>query len=414
MRAVKSWGLAFILVVIMGAWMVTGTLVQGGKGPHDGEVTVTEAIDGGDGPVSKVVEASGMAVEPHHEEGVTDPALSIAERSTLSGNDGASLRSVRTQKFTMGAMPLDVTLRGTTAAYAKVQASARTGDIIKTVDVEVGQRVAQGDLICSLDTGTRQAAIDQAQASVAQASVALEKARNDLATNAALREKGLASPNSGEAFQTALSGAEAAYEAASVGLRNRQVELENTEIRATVPGIIQRPVARVGDLLNPGQSCATIIQLDPMTFNSAVPQAHIGLARIGLEAEIRTIDNHVATGKVSYVAASADAATRTFPVEIEFSNPDGVFLDGQTASAVVSLGSVPATLIPQSITTLAPDGQLGVQGVVDGTVKFYPVTIINDTNEGAWVTGLPLVAEIIIVGQDYVSEGQTVDATLVN
>jgi multidrug efflux system membrane fusion protein len=242
----------------------------------------------------------------------------------------------------------------------------------------------------------------------------LEKARNDLATNAALREKGLASPNSGEAFQTALSGAEAAYEAASVGLRNRQVELENTEIRATVPGIIQRPVARVGDLLNPGQSCATIIQLDPMTFNSAVPQAHIGLARIGLEAEIRTIDNHVATGKVSYVAASADAATRTFPVEIEFSNPDGVFLDGQTASAVVSLGSVPATLIPQSITTLAPDGQLGVQGVVDGTVKFYPVTIINDTNEGAWVTGLPLVAEIIIVGQDYVSEGQTVDATLVN
>lgn len=401
-----------MLLIIFG-WMATGTLVKGGLGPEDGEVTVVSAIEGEDGPLTRAVQASGLALEPHHKEGVANPALSIAERNALAISDDGPARSVRTRTYTIAPMPMDVTLRGQTAANGTVDASARTSDIVREVHVTAGGRVQVGDLICSLDSGTRDASVDQARAALAQAEASLQQAQNDFNVNAALREKGLVSENSAEAVAAALRSAEANREAAQVALSNREVERRNTEIRATVAGIIQRPIASVGDLLNSGQSCAKIIQLDPMVFIGAIPQVHINLARTGLTAEIRTINDQMATGSVRYISASADPRTRTFEVEIEFPNPSGAILDGLTAQATVSLGNFPAHLIPQSIMTLNHEGVVGVRGVQDNRVVFYPTQILKDARDGAWVAGLPPVVDLIVIGQEYVIDGQLVDATLV-
>jgi len=304
-----------------------------------------------------------------------------------------------------------VQLRGHTQANGTVDASVRTSDILRTVEVTAGQKVEEGDLICTLDAGTRSASVDQARAAVAQAEAALQQAQNDFEINAALRDKGLVSDNSAEAQAAALRSAEANHEAALVALRNREVEQRNTEVRATVSGIIQRPIAKVGDLLNMGQSCARIIQLDPMLFIGTVPQVHIDLARTGLPAEIRTINNQTAAGEVRYVSASADPQTRTFEVEIEFSNADNAILDGLTAEATIDLGSVPAHLVPQSIMTLNADGVLGLKAVEDGVVVFYPTQTLRDTREGAWVSGLPVSVDLIVIGQEYVVDGQAVAAS---
>ena len=411
MRALKSYGIAIILVIVLGAWLATGTLVRGGLGPEKGEVTVVSAIEPNGGILTKTVEATGIAVEPHHVSGEEDPSLSIAERNALHSDEGGELRSVRTRHFTISLMPLSVQLRGHTQANGTVDASVRTSDILRTVEVTAGQKVEEGDLICTLDAGTRSASVDQARAAVAQAEAALQQAQNDFEINAALRDKGLVSDNSAEAQAAALRSAEANHEAALVALRNREVEQRNTEVRATVSGIIQRPIAKVGDLLNMGQSCARIIQLDPMLFIGTVPQVHIDLARTGLPAEIRTINNQTAAGEVRYVSASADPQTRTFEVEIEFSNADNAILDGLTAEATIDLGSVPAHLVPQSIMTLDADGVLGLKAVEDGVVVFYPTQTLRDTREGAWVSGLPVSVDLIVIGQEYVVDGQAVAAS---
>ena len=154
-----------------------------------------------------------------------------------------------------------------------------------------------------------------------------------------------------------------------------------------------------------------IVQLDPMVFVGAVPQSRIDLAKLGLAAQIKTINGTTATGKVTYIAVSSDPATRSFPVEIAFPNPDGRVKDGLTAEATVDLGTIPAHLLPQSVMTLDSEGKLGVQTVEAGIVVFHPITILQDTRAGVWVTGLPASADIIILGQEYVTVGQTVDAT---
>jgi multidrug efflux system membrane fusion protein len=63
------------------------------------------------------------------------------------------------------------------------------------------------------------------------------------------------------------------------------------------------------------------------------------------------------------------------------------------------------------VLTLDDEGAMGVRTVENGEVKFYPVTIVSDSREGVWVTGLPAKVDVITVGQEFVVPGQKVNAT---
>lgn len=392
MRAIYSYGAAAVIILIIAAWLSTGTLVAGGNGPGKGERPIIALL----GDEEAVVE--------HHAEGAAegngeevDPFLTIAERVAQNGGSSEEERSVRTQTFVVQPLALEAPLRGRTKAKASVSIVPETQGVVQTVHVEKGQRVAAGDLLCTLDQGTRAAAVAQAEASLAQAQQSYE-------TNAALREKGLAPANSANAVEVALRAAEAA-------LDNAKAELDRTEVRTEVAGIVQDPLASPGSMLGPGAPCATVVELDPMLFVGAIPEARIGLAKTGLPATITTVTGKKVEGKVSYIASTADPATRSFAVEIEIPNADLGLRDGLTAEALVNLGTAPAHLLPQSVLTLDDEGVLGVRAVEDDVVAFYEVTIVRDTREGVWVTGLPPRIDIITVGQEYVQAGQKVKAT---
>jgi multidrug efflux system membrane fusion protein len=411
MRALFSYGVAFLILVLAGIWLGTGTLVMGGNGPGKGEQPIISVIEGEEhGPIATQLAESGVLAQ-HETEHAIDPHMTIAQRNEEAMGANTQLQSVRTSTYVAQPMSIEVPLRGRTQAKASVGAVAETAGIVDTVHVTKGQNVAVGDLLCTLDQGTRAAAVAQATAGLEQANASLAQAQSDFDTNAELRNKGLAAPNTARQLEVTLSAAKAAISSAQAGLDNAQAELDRTEIHAKVAGVVQDPLVVAGAMLAMGQPCATIVQLDPMVFIGQVPEARIALARLGLEASIKTITGQEVSGKVTFISSTADAATRSFPVEIEFANAGGAIRDGITATATVNMGSAPAHLVPQSVLTLNDDGVLGVSIVNDGAVKFVPVQIASDTREGVWVLGLPNSADVITVGQEYVKDGQAVDAT---
>jgi multidrug efflux system membrane fusion protein len=114
---------------------------------------------------------------------------------------------------------------------------------------------------------------------------------------------------------------------------------------------------------------------------------------------------------VSFIASTADDATRSFPIEINLPNASHALRDGITAEAVVNVGAAPVHVLAQSVLTLDDEGVLGIRTVEAGNkVAFHPVTILKDTREGVWVAGLPFKINVITVGQEYVQPGQIVDA----
>lgn len=394
MKAYFSYIVAGVIIVIVAIWLGTGTLIQGGKGPGQGERPVVALLQPGDEAAAEHKPATAAeASDPEH----IDPHLTIAERQAAASGANAKARSVRIQTFVSRPMPIEVPLRGQTRAKASVTAAAETTGIVASVDVEKGQDVKIGDLLCTLDTGTREAAVAQAKAALAQAQQAYD-------ANVALVKKGVAASNTTAAADAALKGAQSALDQA-------EAELARTQIKAKSDGTVQDPLATVGSMLAAGAPCATIVRIDPIVFAGNVPEKYIELAKLGLPATLATVTGAKAEGKVTYIASVADPATRSFPVEVEIPNPGNKILAGVSATATINVGTAPAQLLPQSVLTLDDEGTLGVRSVENGKVAFHAVNIVSDTREGVWVTGLPLTLDVITVGQEFVQAGQTVEAS---
>lgn len=397
MRAIYSYGVALVIVLVLAVWLATGTLINGGNGPGNGEKPVVSLIEKDGGPLTDAVEKSGIN-DSAPKEGEVDPHLTIAERNDAQGNGAnAVARSVRIATDVAKPMPIDFPLRGRTKAKSSVTVVAQTSGIVQAVNVTKGQTVKAGDVLCVLDQGARKLAVQQAQASVDQAQKAYD-------VNQSLVQKGIAAANTTLAVESSLA-------AAKTALENAQLELARTEIKTDVPGVVQDPMADAGSMLAMGSPCATVVQLDPMLFVASVPEAKIGYGKLGLDATVTTITGQKADGKVTFIAATADDATRSFAIEIEIPNADGKFRDGITADASVNVGTALVHVLPQSVLTLDDEGVLGIRTVEEGNkVAFHPVNIIKDTRDGVWVIGLPNKINVITVGQEFVQPGQIVDA----
>lgn len=405
MRYIMSYGVALILLLLIAGWLASGTLVQGGKGAGNGEQAIIDLIEvEKNGPVRRLFISMGLIEDPNA------PRETVAVVESEPAEEAPKLQSVRIARFESVIMPLEVDVRGQTNAIARVSVRAETSGIVKEVHVQKGATVTPGDLLCSLDQGTRLARLSQGEAALAQAEASLAQARADYETNASLREKGLAAANTARQYEVNLTSAEASVRAAISSLDDIKNDLEKTHIYTQVGGVVQEPLADAGDVLNNSGICATIVQMNPMLFAGKVAEAKVSAVKVGEPATVTTVTGQSVQGVVRYVSPSADRATRAFEVEVELDNSDGSLRDGVTSTAKIQVGAIPAHLIPQSVLTLKTDGTLGVRIVNEGISKFVPVTIITDQADGIWVAGLPAQVDIITLGQEYVTDGQQVDA----
>ena len=137
-----------------------------------------------------------------------------------------------------------------------------------------------------------------------------------------------------------------------------------------------------------------------------VPETDIGRVDLGATAGGRLTEGGDVIGDVTFVSRSADPTTRTFRVEITVPNPDLRLRDGQTAEIGIQAQGALAHLLPQSALTLDDNGALGVRIVdSDSAAQFREITLLRDTPQGVWVTGLADEVDVIIVGQEYVTDG---------
>ena len=345
-----------------------------------------------------------------------------------------------------------VLARGRTEAARQVDVRAETSGKVISDPLRKGSIVQEGQLLCELDPGTRvaslteararlpeaqaripeaQARLPEAQARVAEAEARLAEAQINLNAAKSLAEGGFASEtrvaaaeagyeSALAAVQTARAGlasAQSGVEAAEAGIQSAQAgiaaaerEIERLSITAPFGGFLESDTAETGTLLQPGALCATVIQLDPVKLVGFVPEAEVARVASGAMAGARLATGDEIFGQVSFISRSADPNTRTFRVEVTVPNPDGKIRDGQTVEIGISADGQKAHLLPMSALTLDDAGTAGVRLVDgEGVVSFAPVSILRDNVDGIWVAGLPDKANVIVVGQEYVIDGVTVD-----
>lgn len=357
MQVKFSYILAVGLAVAIGVWMSSGEVVIGGVG--DGENAAPA------------------------------PAERTAEAST-------GLFKVQVEKLEAQDRQAILEVRGRTESEAKVAVRSETTDDVVERPAREGDRVSAGDVLCILDVGTRDARILEAKAGLAQAEL-----DHDAATQLA---------NKGFTAQTRAAETQAQLDAAKARLKEAEVERDRIVIRSPISGIIQSPMAEIGEQLDSGGTCATVVDSDPIIAIGQVSELNVGKIAVDMPAEVKLVTGEVMSGHVRYISPAADADTRTFRVEVELPNPDGKARDGVTAVTRLPLPVEKAHKISPAILTLNDAGEVGVRAIdEDAKTVFYPVSILGGETDGLWVGGLPDTVSVIVVGQEYVADGEAVE-----
>jgi multidrug efflux system membrane fusion protein len=309
---------------------------------------------------------------------------------------GTSAISVRVRTVRAEPHAADLVLRGRTESEHKVELKAEMAGRVVNLPAAKGQTVKAGDPICELDVGARQAQLDQAKAGLRQAKLEYEAA-------VALEKKGHRS-------ETQTAAALAAFEAAEANIRAMEQQLSYTVMRAPFDGVVDNRMVSVGDYMTPGTPCAWVVGAEPFLIVGAVSENQIAQFSPGTEGSARLVTGETVTGRVTYLSTAADAQTRTFRVELTVPNPGFKLRDGVTADIRVQSSPVPAIRVSPAILSLDDSGVIGIKVVENSRARFVPVTLIGDDKDGVWIAGLPAEAVIITVGQEYVKDGDLVDA----
>lgn len=357
----------------------------------------------------------------------------------VSAADEVRVVSVAAIKSTAQAVDNAVLLRGQTEAARQVTVRAETSGLVESEPLRKGSYVEEGQVLCRIDPGTRENVLAEAQARLPEARARLPEAEGRvLEAEARLKEAqindnaakqlsadGFASDVRVAGTQASVQSALAAVETSRAGVESAragilaaeaaiaaaQREIERLEIRAPFAGLLETDTAELGELMQPGGLCATIIQLNPIKLVAFVPETEVSKVAVGARAQGRTTAGQTMQGKVTFISRSSDPETRTFRVEITVDNDDLNLRDGQTTEIVIGAEGELAHLLPASSMTLNNEGTIGVQLAVDGKAQFAPVQILRDTADGIWVFGLPEEAAVIVVGQEYVSDGVAINPT---
>ncbi len=322
----------------------------------------------------------------------TPEAAPEAPTSIAGDMTQAELVSVVVLDSVADLVETSVVLRGQTQADREIEVKSQISGLVISPPLQKGTFVEAGTVLCEIDPGTRPAQLAEAEARLAEAQIS-----NTAASK--LAEGGFASETRAVGAKATLQSAQAAVEAANT-------EIDRLKITAPFAGLLESDTAELGSLMQAGAHCATVIQLNPIKIVAYLPETMVDAVKLDAMAQARLSTGREVTGRVTFIARSADPQTRTFRVEVSVENDDLSIRDGLTANIAIAADGVKAHLIPASALTLNDHGTMGVRVVGDDdVVQFYPVRIERDTLEGVIITGVPDTAAIITVGQEYVTEG---------
>lgn len=337
------------------------------------------------------------------------------------------VRAVKLMTVTASAVTRENTYAGEVRARVESRLGFRVGGKLVARPVELGQRVAAGQVLAQLDASDLALASQAAQAQVSAAQTQRDLAAADLKRFQDLRNQGFVSSAEIDRRQAALQAAEASLRQAQAQAGVQGNQAGYTRLLADAAGVVVGVEAEVGQVVAAGTPVVRVARDGARDAVFSVPEDRLTTLRPGASAQVRlwsadgTTTPMVAT--VREVAASADPLTRTFQAKLSLPADAQVPLG---ATANVTLGSgVPgaeasAVRLPTSAlmrgSTEAVSGATGNGGTqvwvfdqANGTVQPRSVVVAGaQGNEVVLASGLKPGEQIVAAGVHVLSPGQKV------
>ncbi len=354
-------------------------------------------------------------------------------------------------QVTMRNWPQVVRVQGSLLADEHAVVGAKVAGRVKTVNVDLGSVVRQGDPLIVMDTEDLDLKIKQAEAQLAQVRATLGLNPGDdeqkldrqkvpaVVQEAALRNeakanlaRALSLTEQGAVSQETLQEREAQFEVAEarlhsalndveqqlalIGVRRVQLALarqnrEDANTLAPFDGVVEQRHVAPGTYLEVGKPIVSLVRTNPLRFHAGVPEREAVAVRLGQEVSIKLEGrSDRLQGRVTRISPALDMSNRSLAVEVDVPNSDrslqvGLFAEGEIlVDPHARTLAVPVTAVNEFAGVekvwLVRDAKAAPQVVTTGRRTEQWVEILAGLEAGDWVAATfdegqagPVVAE---------------------
>jgi membrane fusion protein (multidrug efflux system) len=267
-----------------------------------------------------------------------------------------------------------------------------------------GQEVKEGDPLFQVDPEPFKAALDQAKGALRQQEAAVARTKNDLERIEPLFRENAVSRKDFDDARSAFESATAAADSAGAKVKEAELNLGYTLVRAPIAGIASKEARSEGSLVATSGDASlltTIAQLDPLYVNFSYSESEKlayedaikdgrmkepSTKRVEARAKLADGRDFAGVGHVDFADSRVDPKTGTIRARAEFPNPKGEILPGQFVRVAIDVGTFTNALaVPERAITQQQATRL--------------VLVVNDRNvvEPRPVTlGLRLEGEVLL------------------
>ncbi len=312
---------------------------------------------------------------------------------------------------------------GTVTPLATITVQTQINGQLLSIGYREGQIVHKGDFLAQIDPRPYQAALEQAQGTLARDTGLLRQARSDLARYTTLiRQRSIAQQQAADQ-QFLVEQDQGAVLADQGTVDNAKVNLAYCHITAPVTGRVGLRLVDPGNYVQTSSSTGLVVltQLQPISVIFVLPEDDVAAVsqqlRAGrtlpVEAYNRTDATRIATGTLDSVDNEVDTTTGTVKLRAVFANADEALIPNQFVNARLLVRTLPdATVAPVAAVQRGAPGAFVYRVEPGGTVGIAVVkTGITDNDQVQILSGVAPGDTVVVDGVDRLRDGAHVRIT---
>jgi membrane fusion protein, multidrug efflux system len=319
---------------------------------------------------------------------------------------------------TRGSAATELNLPGTLLPYQETPIYARTNGYVKRWRVDMGAKVAEGELLAEIETPEVDRELKQAVANLAQVKAHLELDRTSAERwKQLLTRKGVSQQEVDEKIG-AFEARKADYAAAEANVQRLEEMKLFQRVVAPFSGIITARNVEVGWLINAGANDPTrwmykLAKTGTLRLYVNVPQNAMRLIQTGAPVDVllQEFPGKAFPGKVARTAGALDSQSKTLLTEVQVANEKGDLLAGMYAQVRFKVNQAqPTIILPSNTLIMRADGPQ-VAAVANDVVHMRKVTLGRDFGQQIEIiAGLDEKDQIVTNPPDSLREGVVVNA----